>query len=59
MKKKLGDLLGIFLIMQSVVTFYYALSVTNNLIKYLGIIGCVGVIFVELSFLYYTFNKNG
>jgi len=59
MKKRLGDLLGIFLIMQSVATFYYSMTITNDLVKYSGIIGSVGLIFVELSFLYYTINKNG
>jgi len=59
MKRRVGDLLGFFLIMQSVVTFYYSLTITNDLIKYIGIIGSSGVFLVELIFLYYTFNKNG
>lgn len=58
MKKRVGDLLGVFLILQSVATFYYSFTVTNDLIKYMGIIGSVGVIVVELLFLYYL-NKHG
>lgn len=59
MKKRVGDLLGLFLVFQSIATFYYSMNLTNNLVKYSGIIGSVGVIVVELLFLYYTFNKHG
>jgi len=59
MKKRLGDLLGLFLVLQGIVTLYYSYNLSNDIVKFAGLIGSSGLIIVELFFLYQTWVKNG